>query len=183
MAKKNTEFYVDNVKFTQALIDYGYKVRAAKEAGEDIPRANNYIGHCILRICTGVSMRHNFINYSYRDVMVSDAVHNCVKATIKFDPDAATRSGKPNAHGYFTQIAYFAMVRTIKDHAKIQDDMISYIQNSGIENFISSDDMESQKEVIAFINELRKGTSDFESEKKERSSEHYGWSKPVPKDD
>jgi len=50
--------------------------------------------------------------------MVGDAIVDCVAAVKNFDPEAKTRSGKPNAFGYFTQIAWFAFLRRINTEKK-----------------------------------------------------------------
>ena len=37
-----------------------------------------------------------------------DAVENCLKAILNYNIESATRTGKPNAFAYFTQISWYA---------------------------------------------------------------------------
>ena len=74
--------YVDNKKFSQAVVDYVTTVRAAESAGKPIPVVPNYIGECFLKICEGLSNKINFNRYTYREEMVMDAVENCLKAFL-----------------------------------------------------------------------------------------------------
>jgi hypothetical protein len=100
--------YVDNKDFLEALKEYKLKCKEAEEAGLRKPRLNNYIGECILLIATRVSYRPNFINYSYRDEMISDGIENCIQYISSFDPDKSD-----NPFAYFTQVIFFAFIRRI----------------------------------------------------------------------
>ena len=98
--------YVNNAEFLQALIDWHTKIKEAEDAGEEKPRVPNYVGECLLKIATHLSYKANFINYSYREDMVMDAVENCIKAIMNYDINKPTRTGNPNAFSYFTQIIW-----------------------------------------------------------------------------
>ena len=100
--------YVDNKEFLEALREYKVKCNLATEAGLPKPRLNNYIGECILLIATRVSYRPNFINYSYRDEMISDGIENCIQYISSFDPEKSD-----NPFAYFTQVIFFAFIRRI----------------------------------------------------------------------
>ena len=86
-----------------------------------------------------------------------DAVENCLKAISNYNLEAATRTGKPNAFAYFTQISWFAFLRRIAKEKKQQDVKIKYLTQSGIENFIDNElgDEASQQVVDAFVDTLR----------------------------
>lgn len=112
MSKNN---YVDNKKFYEAFVARKIKVDAALLAGEDVPRIDDYIGKCIYDICTHLSYKPNFINYSYRSEMISDALENCVVAVDKFDSEKYD-----NPFAYFTQIAFWAFLRRIEAEQKQQ---------------------------------------------------------------
>jgi hypothetical protein len=87
MAKKQTEHYVNNKEFSAAVVDYVRLMKKARAEGKEEPRASNYIGDCILKICKGLSHKPNFSGYSYVDEMVMDAVENCIEKLLKFDRD------------------------------------------------------------------------------------------------
>ena len=74
MAKKKSVHYVDNKVFLQAMIEWREKCAIAEDAGKQSPPVTNYIGECFLKIATHLSYRPNFINYTYRDEMISDGI-------------------------------------------------------------------------------------------------------------
>jgi hypothetical protein len=105
--------YVNNADFLKALKEYKQTVKEAEEAGEPKPQVTNYIGECILKIANHLSYKPNFINYTYRDEMISDGIENCIMYIDNFNPE---RSSNPFA--YFTQIIYFAFLRRIQKEKK-----------------------------------------------------------------
>ena len=149
--------YVNNADFSQAVVDYVTLVEEAKESKKAIPKVPDYVAKCFLRIAEGLSHKANFIRYTYREEMVMDAVENCLKAISNYNLEAATRTGKPNAFAYFTQISWFAFLRRITKEKKQQDVKIKYLTQSGIENFIDNElgDEASQQVVDAFVDTLR----------------------------
>ena len=87
MAKRQKgEHYVDNKVFLQAMVEWKEKCALAEEAGEDRPPVTNYIGECFLKIATHLSYRPNFINYTFRDDMISDGIENCLQYLDNFNP-------------------------------------------------------------------------------------------------
>lgn len=180
MPKKNKDsrFYVDNKKFTTEMIKYHTQCNIAKEEGLEIPKPSDYIGDCIYRICTGISVKPNFVGYSYRDMMVSDALLRCVNALPNFNPDAKTRTGKPNAHAYFSQIAYFAMIKRIKDEKKEAQDRRNYIRSTGIEAFIDPGDSDTMNEAAGYLDIVRKNIDQYEYDLESDKTDYYGWTPP-----
>lgn len=157
MAKRKSIHYVNNADFSQAVVDYVTLVREAEEKNTPIPVVPDYIAQCFLRISEGLSHKANFIRYTYREEMVMDAVENCLKAIHNYNLDVATRTGKPNAFAYFTQITWYAFLRRIAKEKKQQDIKMKYLTKSGVENFIDNelgDDMSTQV-VGAFVDTLR----------------------------
>lgn len=155
--KRASIHYVNNAEFSQAVVDYVTEVRTAKKNQDKLPIVPNYIASCFLRIAEGLSHKSNFIRYTYREEMVMDAVENCLKAIENYNLEAATRTGKPNAFAYFTQITWYAFLRRIAKEKKQQDIKFKYLTKSGIENFVDNelgDDM-SQQVVGAFVDTLR----------------------------
>lgn len=105
--------YVSNADFLAAIVEMKAKVKEAEEKGLPKPPVSNYIGECILKIATHLSYKPNFINYSYRDEMISDGIENCLQYIDNFDP---TKSNNP--FSYFTQIIYYAFLRRIAKEKK-----------------------------------------------------------------
>ena len=154
--KKRSVHYVDNAKFSNAVVDYCTVVEKARKDNEEIPKVPDYVAHCFLRIAEGLSHKANFIRYTYREEMVMDAVENCLKAISNYNLEAATRTGKPNAFAYFTQITWFAFLRRITKEKKQQDIKLKYLTKSGIENFIDIGDEAVGSDVAAhFVDTLK----------------------------
>jgi hypothetical protein len=111
--KKSTVHYVDNQKFYQEILNHKNKVSEAREKGIEDPRLPNYIGECIWKIASKLANKPCFINYSYRDEMISDGIENCILYFNDYNPAI----GK-NPFAYFTQVIYFAFLRRINKEEK-----------------------------------------------------------------
>jgi len=105
--------YINNEDFLKALTDYKVAAKAAKDQNLPAPAIPNYIGECFMKIAEGLSHKPNFINYTYRDEMISDGIENCLMYFANFDE---TKSKNPFA--YFTQIIYYAFLRRIQKEKK-----------------------------------------------------------------
>lgn len=157
MNKPANAHYVDNAKFSQAVLDYVTKANECRKRGEDNPVVDDYIAQCFLRIAEGLSFKSNFSGYTYREEMAMDAVENCLRAIRNYDIEAATRTGKPNAFAYFTQISWYAFLRRIAKEKKQQDLKLKYLAESGYEEFMidNEEDPESSRAIQSFIDSLR----------------------------
>ena len=113
MSKAKKEHYVNNKEFLAAMVEYKKGVNKALRKKTDKPPVTNYIGSCFLKIANHLSYRPNFINYTFRDDMVSDGIENCLQYLDNFNP---AKSSNPFA--YFTQIIYYAFVRRIQKEKK-----------------------------------------------------------------
>ena len=134
--KRQSIHYVNNADFSSAVVDYVTEVRKAKAKNEQLPIVTDYIASCFLKIAEGLSHKSNFIRYTYREEMVMDAVENCLKAIENYNLETATRTGKPNAFAYFTQITWYAFLRRIAKEKKQQDIKLKYLTSSGLETFV-----------------------------------------------
>jgi hypothetical protein len=169
--------YVNNRQFSYAVVDYVTDANEAKTRGEKNPVVTDYIAICFMKICEGLSHKPNFVRYTYRDEMVMDGVENCLKAIYNYRIDAATRTGKPNAFSYFTQIAYFAFIRRIVKEKKQTDIKFKFMEQANIEDFVSSIDinnpidqsfLDTLREKISKVRESDKAIKDFSKEQKEK---------------
>jgi len=107
------EHYVNNKEFLNAMIDYRKMVNKAKREKKPKPPVTDYIGSCFLKIANHLSYRPNFINYTFRDDMISDGIENCLQYLDNFNPKTSN-----NPFAYFTQIIYYAFVRRIQKEKK-----------------------------------------------------------------
>ena len=153
---KKRAHYINNKEFSWAVVEYVKTANEAKAAGKTVPVVTDYVAQCFLKISEGLSHKANFIRYTYREEMVMDAVENCLKAIGNYNLEAATRTGKPNAFAYFTQITWYAFLRRITKEKKQQDIKLKYLTKSGIENFIDIGDEAVGSDVAAhFVDTLK----------------------------
>lgn len=122
--------YVNNAEMLAAIKEYKIKLKEAKTAGTKHPRIPEYLGKCILMIATKLSHKPNFINYSYRDDMISDGIENCVMCIDSFNPDKSS-----NPFSYFTQVIYYAFLRRIQKEKKQSYIKGKLIQEMPFESF------------------------------------------------
>ena len=154
MKKKVTQHYVDNKKFLEAMVIYRDKVNNAKENNRTKPDVTNYIGECFLKIANHLSYRPNFINYTYRDDMISDGIENCLQYMNNFDPNKST-----NPFAYFTQIIYYAFIRRIQKEKKQSLVKQKLIANAGVENImdrLEGDDSQYRSQLLDFLQRNQK---------------------------
>ena len=113
MARKK-QHYVDNEKFLEVMTGYRNANLESRENGEEQkPMIPDYAGECFLKIAERLSHRPNFINYAFREEMVSDGIENCVMYASNFNPEKSS-----NPFAYFTQITYYAFLRRIEKEKK-----------------------------------------------------------------
>ena len=156
MKPQDKPHYVNNADFSNAVVDYVTQLNEARSTGDELPIVPDYIARCFLKIAGGLSHKSNFIRYTYREEMVMDAVENCLKAIENYNLEAATRTGKPNAFAYFTQISWYAFLRRIAKEKKQQEVKLKYMTQSGVEEFIiQNGDNTSGQVMNAFVNTLK----------------------------
>jgi hypothetical protein len=149
MPKKKPDHYVNNRELLEALAVYRAKVEAdfytrnsRKPTKEDRskhwsgkPPIPNYLGECFLKIATHLSYKPNFVNYMFREDMISDGIENCVQYIHNFDPEKST-----NPFAYFTQIIHYAFLRRIQKEKKQLDIKSKIIEKSGFDQVMMIDD-------------------------------------------
>ena len=135
MVRKKSEHYVNNKQLLEALIVYRGKVATAKENDLPKPRITNYLGECFLKIATHLSYKPNFVNYMFREDMISDGIENCVQYIHNFDPEKSR-----NPFAYFTQIIHYAFLRRIQKEKKQLDIKNKIIEKTGYDEVMTVED-------------------------------------------
>jgi len=135
MAKKKSEHYVNNKELLAALIDYRAEVAVNKMKDLPKPRISNYLGSCFLKIATHLSYKPNFVNYMFRDDMISDGIENCVQYIHNFDP-----AKSKNPFAYFTQIIHYAFLRRIQKEKKQLEIKTKIIEKTGFDEVMVVDE-------------------------------------------
>lgn len=168
-SKKKKNHYVDNERFLNEIVEYKKKIAEAKEQGLEKPRVSEYIGKCIYLIAENLSHKPRFMNYSFRDELVSDAIENCFLYFDNFNPDKGS-----NPFAYFTQIIYYAFHRRISKEEKNRYIIYKKFQESVLDTsdaalMIDSDDNHLiSSTMYDNLNEFIKKFEGREAEKKEK---------------
>jgi len=110
--KKNAQYYVDPKEFFDLIVSY-------YETGD----LDDKLAESIIKIANGLSYAPNFINYSYKDEMVGDAILKMFSA-IKNEKFDVTSGNNP--FSYFTTIAFHAFINRIKKEKKYKETVTRY---------------------------------------------------------
>ena len=167
--KSKSVHYVDNKKFLAAMIEFKEKCKVAEDDGDDRPPVSNYIGECFLKIATHLSFRPNFINYTYRDDMISDGIENCLQYVSNFNPQKSN-----NPFAYFTQIIYYAFLRRIAKEKKQTHVRNKMIENSQYKSWTTMDGDDASYSVIGFDPTVMLPEEDVYKPKKKSSAKTKG---------
>jgi len=124
--RKRSEHYVNNKEFLAALIAYREERELAEAKGLPRPVIPRYIGECFLKIATHLSFKPNFVNYMFKDDMVSDGIENCVQYIHNFNPEKSQ-----NPFAYFTQIIHYAFLRRIQREKRQLEIKNKILEKSG----------------------------------------------------
>ena len=124
--RKRSEHYVNNKEFLAALIAYLEDREIAKIKELPRPVIPRYIGECFLKIATHLSFKPNFVNYMFKDDMISDGIENCVQYIDRFDPEKSS-----NPFAYFTQIIHYAFLRRIQKEKRQLEIKNKILEKSG----------------------------------------------------
>jgi len=115
-------FYVSNKKLYAEYLVWYENIKLAELEGIEEPPIPDFVVDSMIRIANRLAYKPNFINYSYRDDMISDALYDCVRFAKKFkltyvDKGGTTQLGNP--FSYITTICFNAYLRRI-DKEKTQ---------------------------------------------------------------
>ena len=151
-SKVNKAHYVDNAKFLEAMIEYKREYNEAKKNNDELPMITEYLGSVFLKIAQRLSFRPNFINYAFKNDMISDGIENCLHYIHNFNPDKSN-----NPFAYFTQIIYYAFIRRIQKEKKQL-----YIKYKSMQNYeVSPEYMDQDAANNNFITLSDYENSDF----------------------
>ena len=128
MARRRTksEHYVNNKEFLAALIKYREDREIAQIQDKPRPVIPRYIGECFLKIANHLSFKPNFVNYMFKEDMISDGSENCVQYIHNFDPEKSK-----NPFAYFTQIIHYAFLRRIQREKRQLEIKNKILEKSG----------------------------------------------------
>ena len=146
-----SKHYVNNREFSEAVNEFV----SNNDGNQKIP---NYIGECFIKIANKIASRPNFSGYSYKDEMISDGIENCIQAISNYNKSksmARSKSGQPNAFGYFSLIIWRAFLRRIAKEKKCQD-----LKEKLMDEADSGDFVEGDSKKVNSITEKAKSVND-----------------------
>ena len=132
--RKRSEHYVNNKEFLAALIKYREDKEIAEIQGKPKPPIPRYIGECFLKIANHLSFKPNFVNYMFKEDMISDGIENCVQYIHNFNPEKSQ-----NPFAYFTQIIHYAFIRRINKEKKQLEIKNKILERSGYSEVFGDD--------------------------------------------
>lgn len=121
--------YVSNKEFTLAIIAYRAECEQRESIGQEVNPIPDSIARQFIAIATKLGSRYNFVNYTFKDEMVSNAIYACCLKIRKFDPEVSA-----NAFAYFTNVCWRAMVDVIN-----YEEEMSYIKAKAFQSIDFSD--------------------------------------------
>jgi DNA-directed RNA polymerase specialized sigma24 family protein len=110
---KTRPHYVDNKKLLEAFIIWKKAIRKAKRLKTEKPPIPEYIGECMLKMANRMATKPGFVNYSFKDEMVSDALESMCRYGHNFNPDKSN-----NPFSYLSQIIGNSFIRRIQREQK-----------------------------------------------------------------
>lgn len=131
-SRKDTNTYVNQAEFMEELKQY-----------YDSNTISEQLATFVKKIAEGLSYAPNFINYTYKDEMVGDAILKMIQALEhkKFDLE-----NRDNPFGYFTTIAFHAFINRIKKE-KRQRQAINDYQEQVYQELMTSEAQKSGNHV------------------------------------
>ena len=140
---KKTEHYVDPRELKKELVNYYKNDKCSRELGD-----------MIHKIAHGLSYSSNFINYTYKDEMVGDALVKMYTAVTnkKFDIES-----EYNPFSYFTTIAFHAFINRIKKEKKHTETLNQYKEK------VYEAEMADSTDGMVYVKPLSDGSEDVDS--------------------
>ena len=132
--RKRSDHYVNNKDFLAALIKYREDVEIARLQDKPKSVIPRYIGECFLKIANHLSFKPNFVNYMFKEDMISDGIENCVQYIHNFNPKKSE-----NPFAYFTQIIYYAFLRRIQREKRQLEIKNKILERSGFSEVFTDD--------------------------------------------
>lgn len=132
--RKRSQHYVNNKDFLAALIKYREDKEIAEIQGKPKPPIPRYIGECFLKIANHLSFKPNFVNYMFKEDMISDGIENCVQYIHNFNPEKSQ-----NPFAYFTQIIHYAFLRRIQREKRQLEIKNKILERSGYSEVFGDD--------------------------------------------
>jgi len=156
MGKKKENHYVSNKEFFDEMVEFKKDCEVSEQEGKPYPQVPECIAKKIMLIAERLSYRPNFINYTYRDEMISDAIENCLLYIRNFNPEKSN-----NPFAYYSQICYYAFLRRIQKEKKQFHTKVKFVQQSCVLGMGAESSSQGHDSESAYANSYRDFMRDF----------------------
>jgi hypothetical protein len=149
MSELKPTHYVSNKDLYAAMCIYLSELKLSIENNEERPVIPDDIANAIIRIATNMSNLYNFIGYSFRDEMISDAILKCMIKIDRFDPNRGE-----NPFAYFSQICWNEYITRIKIEQREHSVKAALIQQKLSSEFVQQsiyNDVEVGNAFVEFL--------------------------------
>lgn len=144
--------YVNGKALFAELSIYHKLYTEATEKGEAKPQISDTIAHAIIQIATRMANSWNFVGYTYKDEMISDAILKCYEKIHRFDPSISD-----NSFGFVSQVTWNSFINRIKEEQKqssVKARMIREKMSSEfVEHGVDSDSDDGSNSFVEFLKE------------------------------
>lgn len=192
---KDNPHYVSNKDLYAAYVEWYKEIELAEKEGREEPEIPAYIVDSMIKICTRLTYKPSFINYTYHQDMISDALYDCIRFARRFKAtidktscekckvsNCASRvnnvgcSRESNPFSYITTIAMNAFFRRIdseKTQSYVKAKLISELPLHDFFDSMEGDDVEIQESFTQFLLENAHNLENNEPQsiKRKRKSE------------
>jgi hypothetical protein len=140
--------YISNKEFTQQIVEYIKLCDAEEAEGREAPVIPKSIALQFKSLATKLSTRYNFVNYTFRDEMVSNALFACCAKIRKFNINIGS-----NAFAYFTNVCWRAMVDVINYEEKMSYIKAKSFQSIEYDDALADNDLSEFSEYSGNVND------------------------------
>jgi DNA-directed RNA polymerase specialized sigma24 family protein len=113
MTEPKKTHYVENRPLYEALAVWKKDLKRAQRNKLPKPPLPDFVAECMMKMANRLSQKAGFVNYTFREDMVGDALESCLRYIHNFNPDKYK-----NAFAYITQIIHNAFIRRIQKEQK-----------------------------------------------------------------
>lgn len=147
--------YVNNKELMVEFQNYRKMMDEAASKGQQRPQLTEPIIKAIMMICNNLSYKPNFLNYTYKDEMVLDAIENCFKYVHNFNPEKYD-----NPFAYITGIAYRAFVRRIIRENKESYTKAKLMAAMAIDTYVTQEQDDSSEYINSYVEFMQNNLSE-----------------------
>jgi DNA-directed RNA polymerase specialized sigma24 family protein len=149
-------FYVDNRSLYEALVEWQKQIRSNNRKKLPKPPLPDFVAECMVKMANRLSQKAGFVNYTYREDMVGDALESCLRYIHNFDPAKST-----NAFAYITQIIHNAFIRRIQKEQKQLYVKMKIIDQSDFADSYERQDGDSTNYNNSYVTYLQENKGDI----------------------